>query len=73
MLVHTWCSQINRKITLSSELRSLIEARMRRTLEGIEETLKSILENQKISIGNLKEETQSLEKKLQPLIPKVES
>jgi DNA-binding HxlR family transcriptional regulator len=62
MLVHTWCSQINRKITLSSELRSLIEARMRRTLEGIEETLKSMLENQKISIHNLKEETQSLEK-----------
>ncbi|MEM2281072.1 MAG: helix-turn-helix domain-containing protein [Candidatus Bathyarchaeia archaeon] len=53
---------MNRKITLSNELRCLVEARMKRTLEGIEETLKNILENQSITVDDLKEEIQSLEK-----------
>lgn len=35
---------------------------MKRTLEGIEETLKSILKNQSITVEYLKEEIQSLEK-----------
>lgn len=35
---------------------------MKRTLEGIEETLKSVLENQNITLESLKEEIQSLEK-----------
>ncbi|MCS7124381.1 MAG: helix-turn-helix transcriptional regulator [Candidatus Bathyarchaeota archaeon] len=53
---------MNRKITLSDELRGLVETRMKRTLEGIEETLKSILKNQSITVEYLKEEIQSLEK-----------
>ncbi|MEM3641686.1 MAG: helix-turn-helix domain-containing protein [Candidatus Bathyarchaeia archaeon] len=35
---------------------------MRRTLEGIEETLKELLENQNITLDNLKEDIESLEK-----------
>ena len=35
---------------------------MRRTLEGIEETLKDLLEKQNITLDNLKEDIKSLEK-----------
>jgi DNA-binding HxlR family transcriptional regulator len=35
---------------------------MRRVLEGIEKTLKNVLENQSITLESLKEEIQSLEK-----------
>lgn len=35
---------------------------MKRTLEGIEETLKSVLGNQNLTIDSLKEDIQSLEK-----------
>lgn len=36
--------------------------RVRRTLEGIEETLKELLKNQNIALDNLKEDIESLEK-----------
>jgi DNA-binding HxlR family transcriptional regulator len=35
---------------------------MRRTLDGIEETLKELLKNQNITLDNLKEDIESLEK-----------
>jgi DNA-binding HxlR family transcriptional regulator len=61
MLVHTWCSQINHQLILSGELRKLIEARMERTLRGIEETLRNVLENQSVTFEDLKGDLESLE------------
>jgi DNA-binding HxlR family transcriptional regulator len=49
------------KLTLSNELRKLVEARIERTLKGIEDTLQHILENQKINWKDLKKDIQSLE------------
>lgn len=49
------------KLTLSDELRKLVEGRVEHTLKGIEDTLQRILENQKISLEDLKETMQSLE------------
>ena len=50
------------KPALSDELRRLIESRMERTLEAIEDTLQKILEKQDIRFENLKETIESLEK-----------
>ncbi len=47
---------------LEREIRKMIEARMRRTLEGIEETIQEIFKSQKISLEDLKETVQRLEK-----------
>jgi len=52
---------MNSHLTLSDELRRLVEARMEQTLKGIEDTLKRILENQEISLKDLQEAIQSLE------------
>ncbi len=49
------------QLTLSDELRKLVEARMEHTLKGIEDTLRRILENQEMSLKDLKEAVQSLE------------
>jgi DNA-binding HxlR family transcriptional regulator len=49
------------KLTLSDELRKLVEARMEHTLKGIEDTLRRILENQEISLKDLQETMRSLE------------
>ncbi len=49
------------KLTLSNELRKLVEARIERTLKGIEDTLRRILENQEMNLKDLKEAIQSLE------------
>jgi DNA-binding HxlR family transcriptional regulator len=49
------------KLTLSNELRKLVEARIEHTLKGIEDTLQHILENQKINWKDLKKDIQSLE------------
>lgn len=48
------------QLTLSDELRNLVEARLEHTLRGIEDTLRRILENQEISLKDLKEAVQSL-------------
>jgi len=50
------------QLTLSTELRKLVEERLEHTLKGIEETLKHILEKQELSLGDLREDIQSLEK-----------
>jgi len=52
---------MNSKTALSSELRRLVEARMERTLKGVEDTLQSILENHEMRFEDLKEVIQSLE------------
>jgi len=49
------------QLTLSEELRKLVEARIEHTLKGIEDTLQRILESQEMSIKDLKEAIQSLE------------
>jgi len=49
------------QLTLSDELRKLVEARMELTLKGIEDTLRRIIENQEVSLKDLKETIQSLE------------
>ncbi len=49
------------KLTLSNELRKLVEARTERTLKGIEDTLRRILETQEMNLKDLKEVIQSLE------------
>ena len=52
---------MNSQLTLSNELRKLVEARIERTLKGIEDTLQHVLEKQEISLKDLKEDIQSLE------------
>jgi DNA-binding HxlR family transcriptional regulator len=49
------------QLTLSDELRKLVEARMEHTLRGIEDTLRRILENKEASLKDLKATIQSLE------------
>ncbi len=49
------------QLTLTNELRKLVEARMEHTVKGIEDTLQRILEKQEISLKDLKETTKSLE------------
>lgn len=49
------------KPVLSSQLQSLVETRMKRTLNGIEETLQQILESQEIGLEELKEAVKGLE------------
>ena len=48
-------------LTLSAELRKLVEARLQQTLRGIEDTFNQILEKQEITLEELKEELKSLE------------
>jgi DNA-binding HxlR family transcriptional regulator len=52
---------VGSKLTLSNELHRLVEARIERTLNGVEDTLRCILENQEISLKDLKEDIKSLE------------
>ena len=49
------------KPVLSNELRRVVETRMKRTLDGIEETLREILESQEIGLEELKQAIQGLE------------
>jgi DNA-binding HxlR family transcriptional regulator len=58
------------QLTLSSELRKLVEARLEHTLKGIEDTLQHILENQELSLINLKEDIKSLEESFNQLSQK---
>jgi DNA-binding HxlR family transcriptional regulator len=52
---------MNPETTMSSELRKLVEERVERTLKGIEDTLRCIVESQEISLKDLKDNVQSLE------------
>jgi DNA-binding HxlR family transcriptional regulator len=58
------------QLTLSSELRKLVEARIEHTLKGIEDTLQCILENQELSLKELKEDIKSLDESFNQLSQK---
>lgn len=58
------------QLPLSAEFRKLIEARLNQTLKGIEDTLNQILEKQKMSLQELKEELKSLEESFTVLFQK---
>jgi len=58
------------QLTLSTELRKLVEARLEQTLKGIEDTLNQILKKQKITPEGLKEELKSLEESFNILFQK---
>lgn len=57
-------------LTLSSELRQLIEARLGQTLKGIEDTLIKIIEKQELNPQALQEELKSLEETFNMLFQK---
>ncbi len=57
-------------LTLSAEFRKLVEAQMDRTLHGIEETFTAILEKQKITPQELKDELDSLQENFNLLFQK---
>jgi len=58
------------QITLSAELRTLIENRLDQTLKGIEDTLIRIIEKQEINPQLLQEELKSLEESFNLLFQK---
>ncbi|MCW4008112.1 MAG: helix-turn-helix transcriptional regulator [Candidatus Bathyarchaeota archaeon] len=58
------------QLPLSAEFRKLVEARLEQTLKGIEDTLNQILEKQKMSPQELKEELKSLEESFTVLFQK---
>jgi DNA-binding HxlR family transcriptional regulator len=58
------------QITLSVELRKLIEARLDQTLKGIEDTLAKIVEKQELDPQALQEELKSLEETFNLLFQK---
>ncbi len=58
------------QITLSSEMRQLIEARLDQTLKGVEDTLAKILEMQELNPKALQEEMKSLEETFNMLFQK---
>jgi len=61
---------LNSRLTLSNELRKLVESRMERTLKGIEDTLQHIQRNQEIGIEDLKIDIRSLEESFNRLSQK---
>ena len=58
------------KIILSAELRKLIESRLEQTLKGIEDTLRKIVEKQKLNPEVLEEELKDLEQSFNLLFQK---
>ena len=57
-------------LTLSAEFRKLVEARMTQVLKGIEDTFNQILETQKITPEELKDELESLQENFNMLFQK---
>jgi GTP-dependent phosphoenolpyruvate carboxykinase len=58
------------QITLSTELRKLIEARIDQTIKGIETTLVQVIEKQGIAPSELKADLESLEETFSVLFQK---
>ena len=58
------------QITLSADLRNLIEDRLEQTLKGIEDTLAKIMEKQELNPQALQEELKSLEETFNLLFQK---
>jgi len=67
---YTWCKMVNHRLTISSDLRQLIESRMERTIRGIEETLKDVLSRQGVTVEELRDDLKSLEKSFNMLSQK---
>ena len=61
MPMHARCARTNSGFARGNEVRRLVESRIGRTLKGVEETLRRLLEKQEISLEDLKENVQSLE------------
>jgi DNA-binding HxlR family transcriptional regulator len=61
---------MSKPLTLSEELRKLVEARLEHTLRGIEETFNQILIKQEISPKELKADLKSLEQNFNLLFQK---
>jgi DNA-binding HxlR family transcriptional regulator len=57
-------------LTLSAEFRKLVESRMTQVLKGIEETFNEIIEKQKITPIDLKDEVESLQETFNLLFQK---
>jgi DNA-binding HxlR family transcriptional regulator len=57
-------------LTLSAEFRKIVETRMTQVLKGVEETFKQIMETQKITPAELKEELDSLQETFNLLFQK---
>ncbi|MGA2682638.1 MAG: helix-turn-helix domain-containing protein [Candidatus Bathyarchaeia archaeon] len=57
-------------LTLSAEFRKIVEARMDQVLKGVEATFNQIIETQKITPGELKEEIDSLQETFNLLFQK---
>jgi DNA-binding HxlR family transcriptional regulator len=57
-------------LTLSAEFRRIVEARMNQVLRGVEETFNQIIETQKITPTELKEEIDSLQESFNLLFQK---
>lgn len=57
-------------LTLSAEFRKIVEARMDQVLKGVEATLNQIIETQKITPGELKQEIDSLQESFNVLFQK---
>ena len=57
-------------LTLSAEFRKLVEARMNQVLKGVEETFNQIIEKQKITPTELKDELESLQESFNFLFQK---
>ena len=57
-------------LTLSAEFRKIVEARMNQVLKGVEETFNQIIETQKITPAELKEEIDSLQESFNLLFQK---
>lgn len=69
MSSYTRCNMVNR-LTISSDLRKIIESRMERTIRGIEETLKDVLSSQHVTIEDLRDDLKSLEESFNMLSQK---
>ncbi len=57
-------------LTLSAEFRKLVESQMTRTLQGIEQTFTAIMEKQKITPQEVKDEIDSLQETFNVLFQK---
>jgi DNA-binding HxlR family transcriptional regulator len=62
VVLHTWCGATDKRFTLGEELRKLVEARIDRTLRGIEETLRCVVQEQEMGLEDLRSDVQSLER-----------
>ena len=61
------------QLTLSAELRKLVEARLEQTLKGIKDTLNQIFEKQKNYAARTERRTEKPRRKLHHPIPEMES